>query len=162
MRPKFRFILALVIACAAIVPATAIASATPLGQCTKIDERVFGTADLDFDADGTLLSAYIYGENVLGENGNVEGLQTVNKITPGGVLHFTGLNFYTDTDYGDFVATTSGIVTPGGKLIFSIEVVDGGPGRFSANGTFAVEFDAEEEELVGVWDVVYKGRICSS
>jgi hypothetical protein len=161
MRPKFRFILALVIACAAIVPATAIASATPLGQCTRIDERVTGTADLTFDAAGTLLTAYIDGDNVLGENGNVEGLQTINKITPGGVLHFTGYNIYTDTAYGDFEATTSGHVTPGGKLIFSIEVVDGGPGRFSASGTFAVEAD-DLGDPFGVWDVVYKGRICGS
>ena len=156
MRPKFRLILVLAIACAAIVPATAIAAPNPLGQCTKIDERIFGTADLAFHPDWTLKSAYVYGENVLGENGKLEGLQTVNKITPGGVLHFTGRNYYTDTDYGDFEAETKGHVTPGGQLIFSIQVIEGGPGHFSAKGTFVVM-----EDLSGAWDVVYKGRICS-
>jgi hypothetical protein len=149
MRPRLRFILVLVIACAAVAPATAVATSTPLGQCTKIDERISGSSVLAFDADWNLLSADIDGEAF---GGTVTGLQEVTKITPGGVIHFAGLNYYAGTDYGDFVATTEGIVTPEGKLIFSIQVIDGGPGRFSANGTFA---------LTGDWDVVYKGRICS-
>jgi hypothetical protein len=135
-----------------IFPATVAAAPRPAANCENISERVAGTSvlDIDFTQDPPLLlSADIWSDEALG--GSVEGLQTVNKITPGGVLHFTGLNYYTGTDYGDFVATTKGQVTPNGQLIFTITVIEGGSGQFTAHGTFAENGD---------WDVLYRGRIC--
>ena len=152
MRKMFRLprlLLALVVTSAVLVPSAAIA-APPASVCTIVNEHVQGiTLSADFDDAGNITANIVTGDAF---GGTVLGANTVTKITPGGVLHFTGVNEYTGTDYGDFQTTTKGNVTPGGKLRISIQISEGATGHFTTLGTFDIN--------TGVWELQYRGRIC--
>lgn len=152
MRKMFRLprmLLILVVTGAVLVPSAAIA-APPASGCTIINEHIHGiTLSAEFDDAGNITSNVVTGDAF---GGTALGMNTVTKITPGGVLHFTGVNEYTGTDYGDFQTTTKGNMTPGGKLRITIHISEGGSGHFTTHGTFDI--------TTGDWELQYRGRIC--
>lgn len=144
-----RLVMILVVAIAAVIPMTVAAAPKSGLQCTKIAEHLSGPSIVELDENFNILSADISG-SVFG--GTVNGLNVVDKSTPGVVLHFTSLNVYTDTDYGTFSATTKGQVTPNFKLHVAITIVEGASGKFTTHGSF--------DPLTGNWELFYRGQIC--
>jgi hypothetical protein len=144
-----RPVLILVVAMAAMIPMTVAAAPKSGLQCTKIAEHLSGPSVVELDENFNILSADISGAAF---GGTVNGLNEVNKSTPGGVLHFTGLNVYTDTDFGTFSATTKGQVTPNFQLHVAITIVEGATGKFTTHGSF--------DPLTGNWELFYQGQIC--
>jgi len=148
-----RLFLVSVLAVVALIPAAVAASPKPAASCTNIAEFATGiTSDFEVNEDGAFVWILAESDDVLG--GKLKGQQDINKITPPGGHHFTGYNYYTGTEYGDFEAVTKGQTTPHGKLSFTITIVAGdATGKLTAHGYW--------DGVTGEWEALYKGRICS-
>jgi hypothetical protein len=143
-------ILILIVASFVLVPAGAAAAPRPAANCENIDEIIGGWSIPEFDEDGNFIGNDVFADWLGGE---LVGRNTVTKMTPGGVIHFTGALSFTGTDYGSFQATAKGVVAPNGNIKNTI-TLDDGTGFFTVHGTF----DLGD----GTWLARWHGRICTS
>ena len=142
-------ILIVVLAAFIAMPALAVAAPRPTANCVNIDENIGGSSIPDFDEAGNFIGNDIVADWLGGE---LVVRNTVTKITPGGVIHFTGALNFTNTPYGDFQATSKGVVAPNGNLKITV-TIDDGAGFFATHGTFNDD---------GTWQLRWKGRICTA
>jgi hypothetical protein len=149
-----RLMLVVVVAAFVLVPATVAAAPRPAANCENINAVASGTAHPIVDADFNLLGFDIAGTAF---GGTTTGTNWVVSITPGGVIHFSGILNFEDTIFGDFTTTDEGVVTPNGLLNTKLEVISGGTGFISSHGTIVL---ADPETFTYVWEVQERGRIC--
>ena len=149
-----RLTLAFVVAAVALVPAVAAAAPRSSANCENVSAVASGTAHPILDADFNLLGFDIAGT---GLGGSITGTNWVEEVTPGGVIHFSGILNFEDTVYGDFTTTDEGIVTPNGRLNTKLEVIAGGTGFISSHGTIVLD---DPVTFTYVWEVQERGRLC--
>jgi hypothetical protein len=131
------------------IPAGAASAPLPAANCVNIDE-VIGGSSTPIIEDGNFVGNNIEADWLGGE---LVVKNTVTKITPGGVMHFTGALNFTNTPYGDFQATSTGVVAPNGNLKITVNIADGA-GFFATHGTFNL--------TDGTWQLRWHGRICNT
>jgi len=147
-----RLLLLIAVTALVLVPATAIAAPRPAANCVNIDALAEGFAYTVYDGDGNPIGFDIDG-SALG--GTVTGTNLIVKVTPGGVIHFSGELDFESPTHGSFTTTDEGIVTPNGRLNTKLEVIAGGTGFISSHGTI---YPVDEDTFV--WQVHERGRIC--
>lgn len=133
-------------------PATTAAAPLPASKCQNITGTFIGQAvptAAGFDIYVVELTGPLGGTPV-GEK-LVE--VTVQKVTPGGAIHFTGIHEFQSTAFGDLVTHDRGTIAPSGRVHNTLTVVEGGSGFISVHGTVDL--------AAGVVDVQGRGRICT-
>lgn len=134
------------------MPATAAATPYPAATCTNIVGTFVGQAvptDVGFDT------------YVVESTGPLSGLApgeklvtaTIQKITPGGTIHYTAIHVFESTVFGTVVTHDKGTITPSGQVSLMLTVVEGGSGFVSVHGT--------ADMATGAVNVEGKGRICT-
>lgn len=134
------------------IPASAGAAPRPAGSCENVEGTFLGQAV----PTATGFDVYVV-ETTGPIAGNPVGTQlvwvTVEKVTPGGTVHFTGVHVFENTAFGDFTTRDSGVITPNGRVHNTLRVVEGGAGQLNVRG--------QVDLATGVVDVAYSGRLCN-
>jgi hypothetical protein len=152
-REHFMRIRILIVVLAAIVamPAVAVAAPKSSANCENV-----ATSQAGVPSELIIENGELVGNNIEFPlfGGTVFVTNTVNKTTPGGTLHFTGVLDFVETEYGTFGATSKGVVAPNGKLNITVTIEDGdATGFFTTHGVFYPD---------GSFDADWKGRICKA
>jgi hypothetical protein len=80
---------------------------------------------------------------------------TIQKITPGGTVHTTGIHIFLDTErFGPMTTHDKGLIAPNGRFHNTLTVVEGGSGMITVHGT--VDYGT------GLVDSTYRGHVCGS
>jgi hypothetical protein len=145
-----RMVLALAIAVMVMIPASAVAAPRPAASCENVKASVQGVLAPIVDADFNLIGFSLNTDSL---GGTVVGQTYIERITPGGTIHFSGVLEFANTDYGDFVTTDEGITTPNGRVNTTLSLIEGGTGFISSHGW--VDFTSLEFEFR------QHGRICT-
>lgn len=134
-----------------VAPATAAATPYPAATCTNIVGTFIGQAvptavgfDVYIVEHAGPLAGKPAGEKLV--------TVTVQKVTPGGAIHFTAVHEFQSTVFGELVTHDRGTIAPSGRLHSALTVVEGGSGFISVYGTADLSS--------GLIDVVGRGRIC--
>jgi hypothetical protein len=145
-----RIMLALAVAGLILLPASAAAEPRPAASCENIKATVQGVLEPIFDDDFNLVGFALNTESL---GGTVTGETFIERITPGGTIHFSGILVFENTDYGDFVTTDDGTTAPNGRVNTTLRLIEGGSGFISSHGW--VDFTTLEFEFR------QHGRICN-
>lgn len=77
---------------------------------------------------------------------------TVQHVTPGGTVHFTGVHTFETATLGTLVTSDKGSIAPNGRAHNTLTIVEGGSGSISVHGT--------ADLATGLIDATYRGRVC--
>jgi hypothetical protein len=78
---------------------------------------------------------------------------TLEKITPGGTIHFAGVHDFTGSQFGDFQTSDRGVVAPSGRVNNDLRIVDGADGFIKSHGSIDLS-----TLTIHLW---YHGRVCT-
>lgn len=145
-------VVSLVLASSLIIPATALAAPRPASACENVEGSFVGQAV----PTATGFNVFV-GELTGPLAGHPVGTQlvtvTIQKITPGGTIHFTGVHDFADTAFGPMTTSDEGTIAPNGQVHNTLTIVEGASGIVTAFG--AVDLST------GHVDIRYNGRICT-
>lgn len=130
---------------------SASAAPRPAASCENVAGTSLGQAvptDVGFD---------VYVIEITGPlSGHTPGTQlttvTIEKVTPGGTIHFTGIHVFETTDFGPMTTSDKGQITPQGRGHNVLTIVEGASGSINVH--------AEVDFETGLIDLWYHGRVC--
>jgi hypothetical protein len=147
-----RFVMVLLGIGLLLTPLTAVAAPLPAASCENIEGTFIGQAvptDIGFDVYVVELTGPLGGHTP----GTKLVTVTIQKVTPGGMIQFSGIHDFETTDFGPMVTHDSGGIAPNGRAHNTLKVVEGGTGFVSVQGN--VDLDT------GVISARYHGRVCA-
>jgi hypothetical protein len=134
-------------------PATALAGPRPSATCENVEGTFIGQAvptEIGFDVYVVELTGPLAGHPI----GEQLVTVTVQKMTPGGTIHFTGVHIFDITAYGPLTTHDKGTIAPNGQVHNILTIVEG-----AATGTINVH--GTVDLAIGLVDIHYFGRVCS-
>jgi hypothetical protein len=134
-------------------PATALADPRPSATCENVEGTFIGQAvptAIGFDVNVVEITGPFAGHPV----GEQLVTVTIQKTTPGGTIHFTGVHIFDVTAYGPLTTHDKGTIAPNGQVHNILTIVEG-----AATGTINVLGTADL--AIGRVDIRYFGRVCS-
>jgi hypothetical protein len=135
------------------VPASVAAEPRPAATCENIEGTFVGQANptpAGFDVFIIELTGPLEGQAA----GTQLVWVTIQKITPGGTIHFTGTHHFDTTALGAFSTSDTGTIAPNGNVHNTLNIVDGASGVITAEGVVDL--------TTGLVDLDYHGRVCSA
>ena len=135
-----------------VIPATVAATPLPAASCENVAGTFLGQAvptEIGFDVYVLELTGPLAGHTP----GNKLTTITIQRVTPGGTIHFIGMHDFETTDFGPLVTHDVGTIAPNGHGHDKLTVVEGGAG-------FAI-FQGTADFSTGLLDLRYHGRICA-
>jgi hypothetical protein len=137
----------------ALIPALVAASPRPAEACQNIGGTVELSATpiivedelVGFDAVATTITGHL--------EGSMTAVVEITSTSPGGVIHFGGVHFFSGSQFGDFQTIDRGLVAPSGRVNNDLTIVDGASGFIKAHGTVDLS-----TLTIHAW---YHGRVCT-
>jgi hypothetical protein len=129
-----------VVAAAPAQAACAIVSGTFLGQAVPT-ETGFDVYNIEITGP---LAGHPVGEQLV--------WVTIQKVTPDGVVHFTGIHIIADSAFGPMTTYDKGSIAPNGRVHNTVTIVEGASGTITVHGTVDL--------TQGIVDIAYRGRVC--
>jgi hypothetical protein len=145
------FIVFLLVASIMVVPATALAAPRPSASCENVEGTFLGQAvptAIGFDVFMIEATGPMAGHPV----GEQLVTVTIQKLTPGGTIHFTGVHIFDVTDFGPMTTHDKGTIAPNGHVHNILTIVDGASGSINVHGSVDL--------AAGLVDIRYHGRVC--
>jgi hypothetical protein len=153
IRAMKRAVAVALIASLALMPVIGIAAPGPTSSCENIAGTLQGFA-IPVIENNNLVGFEVVATNITGPlSGQMMADVVIEKMTPGGTIHFGGTHFFTGTQFGDFQTDDSGVVTPSGRVNTHLVITDGPSGFIKGHGAI----DAATGEV----DLRYHGQVCT-
>jgi hypothetical protein len=136
-----------------LIPALATASAKPDETCKNITGTVQASATPIIVADD-IVGFDVVATTVTGDlEGSMTAEVSLERITPGGTIHFTGVHYFAGSQFGNFQTSDRGLMTPNGRVNNDLRIVDGASGFIKSHGTV--------DPSTLTFHVWYHGRVCT-